>query len=73
MTVPAASAAKIAIVGAGPVGVTLAYTCLIRGTGKAIALYGRSAGEVRAEVADLQHGLQFVPTATIEGADDVEV
>jgi L-lactate dehydrogenase len=66
-------AAKIAIVGAGHVGVTLAYACLIRGTGKTIALYGRRPEKIRAEVADLQHGLQFVPMATVTGSDDVEV
>ena len=65
--------AKIAVVGAGHVGVTLAYACMIRGTGKTIALYGRNAEKVRAEVLDLQHGLQFVPMATVEGSDDVEV
>jgi L-lactate dehydrogenase len=70
---PAAATAKIAIVGAGHVGVTLAYACLIRGTGKTIALYGRNAEKVRAEVADLRHGLQFVPMATVDGSDNVEV
>ena len=34
MTRSAPGTAKIAIVGAGHVGVTLAYACLIRGTGK---------------------------------------
>jgi L-lactate dehydrogenase len=53
--------------------VTLAYACLIRGTGKTIALYGRNAKKVCAEVADLQHGVQFVPMATVVGSDDVEV
>jgi L-lactate dehydrogenase len=72
-TGPAAGTAKIAIAGPGHVGVTLAYACLIRGTGKTIALYGRNAEKVRAEVADLQHGLQFVPMATVAGSDDVEV
>jgi L-lactate dehydrogenase len=72
-TRPFASAGKIAIIGPGHVGVALAYACLIRGTGKNIALYGRNAGKVRAEVADLQHGLQFVPMATVTGSDDVEV
>ena len=52
---------------------TLAYACLIRGTGKTIALYGRNAEKVRAEVADLRHGLQFVPMATVDGSDNVEV
>jgi L-lactate dehydrogenase len=73
MTGSAAGTAKIAIAGAGHVGVTLAYACLIRGIGKTIALYDRNVGKVRAEVADLQHGLQFVPMATVAGSDDVAV
>jgi L-lactate dehydrogenase len=72
-TAPTAPTAKIAIAGAGHVGVTLAYACLIRGTGKTIALYGRHREKIRAEVGDLQHGLQFVPMATVTGSDDVEV
>jgi L-lactate dehydrogenase len=69
----AAGTAKIAIVGAGHVGVTLAYACMIRGTGKTIALCDRNAEKVRAEVLGLQHGLQFVPMATITGSDDAKV
>lgn len=72
-TLSGPAAAKIAVAGAGQVGVTLGYACLIRGTGKTIALYGRNAKKVRAEVTDLQHGLPFVPVATVEGSDDVEV
>jgi L-lactate dehydrogenase len=41
---------------------------MIRGTGNIIALYGHDARKVRAEVLDLQHGRQFVPTATVEGS-----
>jgi L-lactate dehydrogenase len=73
MNGPAAATTKIAIVGAGHVGVTLAYACMIRGTGKTIALYDLNAEKVNAEVLDLQHGLQFVPMATIVGSGDVEV
>ncbi len=69
----AAGKAKIAIVGPGNVGVTLAYACLLRGTGKTIALYGRHPDRVHAEVLDLNHGLQFVPMATVTGSDDIEV
>lgn len=54
MTGPAVATAKIAIVGAGHVGVTLAYACMIRGTGKTIALYDVNAEKVNAEVLDLQ-------------------
>jgi L-lactate dehydrogenase len=65
--------AKIAIVGAGSVGATLAYACLIRGAAKNIALYDVDAAKTRAEMLDLNHGLQFVPMATVTGSDDIEV
>src|SRR3954469_11890143 len=64
------STGKIAIVGAGSVGATIAYACLIRGVGKQIALYDLNRAKVDAEVLDLNHGLQFVPMATVEGSDD---
>jgi L-lactate dehydrogenase len=71
--IESAGTTKIAIIGAGHVGVTLAYACMIRGTGKTIALYGRNAQKVQAEVLDLQHGLQFVPMANVIGSDDIKV
>jgi L-lactate dehydrogenase len=61
---------KIAIVGAGAVGATIAYACMIRGVGQQIVLYDVDRAKVDAEVLDLNHGLQFVPMATIEGSDD---
>ena len=64
---------KIAIVGAGSVGATIAYACLIRGVGKQIALYDVNRAKVDAEVLDLNHGLQFVPMASVAGSDDVSV
>src|SRR5689334_21997487 len=64
---------KLAIVGAGSVGATIAYACLIRGVGKRVALYDVNRAKVEAEVLDLNHGLQFVPMATVEGSDDVGV
>jgi L-lactate dehydrogenase len=73
MTGPAAGPTRIAIVGAGSVGATLAYACLIRGVGRTIALYDLDAAKARAEVLDLNHGLQFVPAATMVGSDDLEV
>src|SRR5919112_4271464 len=73
VTTSAAGTVKIAIVGAGHVGVTLAYACMIRGTGKTIALYDRNASKVQAEMLDLQHRLQFVPMASVAGSDDIEV
>jgi len=64
---------KIAIVGAGSVGATVAYACLIRGVGKQIAVFDVNRAKVDAEVLDLNHGLQFVPMASVEGSDDVGV
>jgi L-lactate dehydrogenase len=64
---------KIAIIGAGSVGATIAYACLIRGIGRSIALYDVNPAKVHAEVLDLNHGLQFVPMANLEGAADLEI
>ncbi len=64
---------KVAIVGAGSVGATIAYACLVRGVAKDIALFDTNAAKVEAEALDLNHGLQFVPMATLEGSPDVEV
>ncbi|XXT89040.1 hypothetical protein WME77_03690 [Sorangium sp. So ce764] len=67
------SPSKVAIVGAGSVGATIAYACLLRGVAKQIALFDVNRAKVGAEVLDLNHGLQFVPVATLDGSDDVEV
>ena len=64
---------KIAIIGAGSVGATIAYACLIRGVGKSIVIHDVNKAKVEAEVLDLNHGLQFVPMATLEGSDDIEI
>ena len=64
---------KVAVVGAGAVGATIAYACLVRGVAKQVALYDTNRAKVDAEVLDLNHGLQFVPMATVEGSDDVAV
>src|SRR5215208_1904134 len=72
-TLTATGTTKVAVVGAGSVGATTAYACLIRGIGRTIAIYDINADKTRAEVLDLQHGLQFVPQATVVGSDDIEV
>lgn len=64
---------RVAIIGAGSVGATIAYACMIRGVGKQIALYDIDRAKVEAQVLDLNHGLQFVPMATIEGSDDLAI
>jgi len=46
---------------------------MIRGVGKQIVLHDMNKVKVDAEVLDLNHGLQFVPMAMIEGSDDVAI
>ncbi|GHG43454.1 L-lactate dehydrogenase [Flavimobilis marinus] len=64
---------KLAVVGAGAVGSTLAYAALMRGAARTVALYDVNAAKVQAEALDLSHGVQFVPEATVVGSDDISV
>jgi L-lactate dehydrogenase len=64
---------KLAIIGAGSVGATIAYASMIRGVAKSIVLYDLNAAKVSAEVLDLNHGLQFVRMASVEGSDDLKI
>ena len=64
---------KIAIVGAGTVGASMAYACLIQGLGGTVALYDLDGDKTAAEVLDLNHGLQFVAPARVIGSDDIAV
>jgi L-lactate dehydrogenase len=65
--------AKIGIIGAGSVGATIAYAAMIRGVARQISMFDIARTKVDAEVLDLNHGLLFVPQATVDGSDDVEV
>ena len=64
---------KIGIVGAGSVGATIAYACMVRGVGRHISIYDIAKSKVEAEVLDLNHGLMFTPETTVDGSDDLEV
>lgn len=64
---------KVAIVGAGAVGTAIAYAAQIRGVCRQLALFDLNADKVRAEVLDLNHGMQFTPMAKITGSDRLEV
>ncbi|MGA7885871.1 MAG: L-lactate dehydrogenase [Acidobacteriaceae bacterium] len=64
---------KIGIVGAGSVGATIAYACMVRGVGKHISLFDIAKAKLEAEVLDLNHGLMFVPEARLDGSDDIGV
>jgi L-lactate dehydrogenase len=58
---------KVGIVGAGSVGATVAYACQVRGVATELALYDVDERKMRAEVLDLNHGLQFTPVASVVG------
>jgi L-lactate dehydrogenase len=68
-----ARTSKVAIVGAGAVGSTLAYAGLMRGFARTVALYDINTAKVEAEALDLAQGIQFMPEATVLGSSDVEV
>ncbi|MCL2092528.1 MAG: L-lactate dehydrogenase [Micrococcales bacterium] len=64
---------KIAVIGAGSVGATMAYAMLMRGSARTVVLYDINRAKVEAEALDLAHGIQFMPMATVAGSDDIEI
>jgi len=64
---------KLAIIGTGAVGSTLAFAAAQSGIAREIALEDLSLKHVEAEALDLQHASKFFPTNTITMSDDVEV
>ncbi|MBB2955193.1 L-lactate dehydrogenase/malate dehydrogenase [Bifidobacterium commune] len=64
---------KLAIIGAGAVGSTLAFAAAQRGVARDIVLQDINKDRVEAEVLDMQHGSSFYPSVSIEGSDDVEI
>lgn len=62
---------KISIIGAGSVGTAIAYASAIQGVGDEIVLYDLNGPKATAEILDLQHGLQFVPSTNVYGGDDL--
>ena len=73
MTCHSEPMSKVAVVGAGAVGTAIAYAAQIRGVCRQLALFDLNAQKVRAEVLDLNHGMQFTPMAEITGSDDLVV
>ncbi len=63
--------AKVAVVGAGAVGATLAYAVLMRGAAREVVLYDIDTAKVRAQALDLAHGIQFMPMAAVTGTDEI--
>lgn len=56
---------KVAIIGAGVVGTTIAYAVMMRGVAREIVLVDKQADRARAEAMDLNHGAMFVPPIAI--------
>ena len=68
-----AKTSKVAIIGAGAVGSTLAYAGLMRGLARTVALYDINKAKVEAEALDLAQGIQFMPEAKVVGSDQIDV
>ncbi|WP_067782825.1 L-lactate dehydrogenase [Actinomyces vulturis] len=64
---------KVAIIGAGAVGSTLAYACVMKGVAREVVLQDIAKEKVEAEALDIAHGIQFTPAASVAGSDDVEI
>jgi L-lactate dehydrogenase len=56
---------RVAVVGAGSVGSTIAYAVMLRGLAGEILLTDMNAKKAEAEVRDLNHGLRFVPSVRV--------
>ena len=64
---------KVAIIGAGAVGTSMAYAALIRESAREVALYDIQTDKVEAEVLDLAHGTQFTGSSRITGGSSLDV
>ncbi|MBO1770676.1 L-lactate dehydrogenase [Agrococcus sp. TF02-05] len=64
---------KLSIIGAGGVGVAIAYAALIRGSADVVALHDVASAKVEAEVLDLAHAMPFLAAKRIEGGTDLGV
>jgi L-lactate dehydrogenase len=56
---------RIAVVGAGAVGSTIAYAAMIQGLAHELVLIDAVAGKAEAEAKDLMHGSMFVPSVEV--------
>jgi len=64
---------KVSIIGAGPVGVNLAFAVLNQGIATEIAIVDADASKLTAEAMDMQYGQGFVKNAKVVGSSDVAV
>ena len=62
---------RLAVIGAGSVGTSLAYAALIRRSASEVILYDIAQEKTEAEVLDLAHGTQFTGTSRVSGGADI--
>ncbi|MBG6054679.1 L-lactate dehydrogenase [Salinibacterium sp. CAN_S4] len=64
---------KLAIIGAGAVGTSIAYAAITRGSAREVVLYDVNTARVDAETLDLAHGTLFTGSTSISGGDDLDI
>lgn len=64
---------KLAVIGAGSVGTSVAYATLIQGIARNVAIYDVNKTKVDAEVLDLAHGSQFFSPSAVKGGSNISV
>ena len=64
---------KVAIIGAGAVGSTLAYACVTKGVAREIVFQDIAKEKVEAEALDIAQGIQFTSAGAVSGSDDPEI
>lgn len=62
---------KLAIVGAGEVGATAGYACLLRGVVQKLVICDINRAKAEAHALDLMHSVQFAGMADVRGTDDL--
>jgi len=62
---------KVSVIGAGPVGVNLAFAILNQGIATEIALIDSDEKKLQAEAMDMQHGMGFVKNSKVVASSDV--
>jgi len=65
-------AVKVAIVGAGSVGATVGYACLLRGVAEEIVLYDVDSAKADAQALDLVHSVQFASMTVVSSVGDLD-
>ncbi len=63
----------LAIIGAGSVGATMAYTALAQGIARRVVLHDINAAKLEAEELDISQGLSFMRRGEIVTSDDIEI